>query len=74
MPSSGSTSTAARCAASFAMIFSHASASFQGSTITCLRTSPGIPLEARTGFGRRRLPAAEGSGATLTSTESWVPW
>ena len=74
LESSGSTIAAARFAASASRICSHASESFQGSTTVCLSTAGGTPAEEATAFGRLRLPAAFGSGETLTSTPSWVPW
>jgi len=33
-----------------------------------------MPADQATGLGRLRLPAAFGSGDTLTITQSWVPW
>jgi hypothetical protein len=66
--------TAAIASASLPRISSHASASFHGSTTTCLSTAGGMPSDQATGLGRRRLPAVLGSGVTLTITQSWVPW
>ena len=74
MPSSGSTSSAARLPPSRPRIASHASPSFHGRTITCLATAAGMPADDGTAFGRFRPPATFGSGVTLTSTVSCVPW
>ena len=60
--------------ASRSSVSSQASASFHGSTTTFLSTAGGIPSDEGTGLGRRRPPAAFGSGATETRTLSWVPW
>ncbi len=57
----------------FSKIFAHASASFHGSVTTCFSTMGGTPADHATDFGRLRDPALAGSGATLTSTQSWVP-
>ena len=71
---SGSISSAAMSLPCFSRIFAQASASFHGSTTTCFSTIGGTPADHATDFGRLREPAEAGSGATLTSTQSWVPW
>ena len=65
--------TAATLALSFSRMASQASPSFHGSTTTFLVTAGGSPRDQATAFGRRRPPAAFGSGVTLTMTQSCVP-
>ncbi len=71
---SGSRMSAAMSRPCFSRIFTQASISFHGNTTVCLSTASGTPAEYATGFGRLREPAFAGSGDTLTSTQSCVPW
>ena len=70
----GSTIRQASCVASSSRISAHASASFHGSTTTCLSTAGGTPDDQATGLGRLRLPVPLPSPPlTLTITQSCVP-
>ena len=66
-PMIGSRITAARLAASFRMIASHAAALLKGRTTVCSSAHAGVPMESGWAIGASAGPAAARPGCVLTS-------